>query len=662
MNQHTIQNSLSGKIKIFFRGDNSLTLNLLRKKKAIMTIFKKIFILFLFLMITTSCVWGKNYDVNLKVLEVSQVPDPQSAPYADALVALKSEVITAQPDKTKNTKIIILCQAFKDRKLCPPAQFRVGDLLEATLIEFTGAAHEIQRWQQIDDIMDFELPQYYAEKIEKVKNFSRMSATLPDQNQKKVDNEPEWTDSRTQTEKSDRTAAIAADLERVRQLEKIHGGFDAWYAELADVHRFLKDPANYDKSKTINGAFFSTPQKIGDVIQGLLKKPVSGQVPPLAGALLLKQYLEQRGVDLMVVNLPNSYELSCDLFYPGKMPKDKISSPYRLQVQKQFLENGIEIIDPYPEMLRHRFDYSQIFRYNLKDRHVFWPANEILAELIGQRLQRYDFFVKGNQADFETVEKTMRDGFDIREIRFRGNKPNFDSKEFSDPTSLIVYTGDSQSYDPTLTSALPAYLGKQTGLTVSVVARVMASGPSKLRDLIKLPPDFWNGKKVCILMITGDALAQKWIKIDFEAIRLFNQGKTVMLLDGKNGFPRIRTEPVKAGVELQVQVSKKGIAVTSRERMTYRHYIDVPTPIACDAIYVLSVETMLPKLAQPPMLIYNQSKLLFSGNLNGVKTRFYAQVDGAELAKKPTLMIQTVTEIGNTGGAIVSLELRKVKK
>lgn len=97
-----------------------------------------------------------------KVLQVSPVPEPYSAPYADCLSTVRLEVLRVESGVFKDTHAIAVFLAMKDNEWLPPARFEPGTLVKVRLVPFKAAPSSVRSIRRVDDLDDFERIPYYV--------------------------------------------------------------------------------------------------------------------------------------------------------------------------------------------------------------------------------------------------------------------------------------------------------------------------------------------------------------------------------------------------------------------------------------------------------------------------------------------------------------------
>jgi alginate O-acetyltransferase complex protein AlgJ len=101
-----------------------------------------------------------------RVLQISPVPAPYSAPYADCLSTVRLEVLGVESGRWSDRYAIVVFLAMKENEWLPPASFTPGTLLKLRLVLFREAGPEIRSIRRVDDLDDLERIPYYAVKWE----------------------------------------------------------------------------------------------------------------------------------------------------------------------------------------------------------------------------------------------------------------------------------------------------------------------------------------------------------------------------------------------------------------------------------------------------------------------------------------------------------------
>ncbi len=100
--------------------------------------------------------------LHAKVLQLSPVPEPYSAPYGDCLSTVRLEVLRVESGAFTDTHAIAVFLAMKDNEWLPPARFEPGTLLKLRLVPFKSAPSTIRSIRRVDDLDDFERVPYYV--------------------------------------------------------------------------------------------------------------------------------------------------------------------------------------------------------------------------------------------------------------------------------------------------------------------------------------------------------------------------------------------------------------------------------------------------------------------------------------------------------------------
>lgn len=308
----------------------------------------------------TDMVTATATDVEATIIKISRISDPVTSPYSDALIAAQVK-IHGVSDQKKTTlhipqKCLVLFRGFIDRKATPESKYRPGDKLTMQLIRLEDAGQRIQETQIIDEIENFDLDTFFARQSKPIEKFT-LPARKPSAPLLHAVLDQEFSDGRSAESRAMRKQQIADDLAALDTRIVTKGGLRQWYVQQQKLFKYLSDPKHFKQNKWLGKYYVSTPVRLAQINVLMTKEPVKGEVPSLKGARQLQAFLDKRGVDLMIVVIPNAYELSAPCFYPGKLPQGEELSPYRIQVLRQFLANNIEVIDPYAEFCREQPNY-----------------------------------------------------------------------------------------------------------------------------------------------------------------------------------------------------------------------------------------------------------------------------------------------------------------
>lgn len=344
---------------------------------------------------STVCVQGT-------VRATSVIPNPAKNDYDNCLYALFVEIDSILSDMTSDAKIpyelIVDVPIMKDKTIIQDNIFKPGDSIYCICAEYDAMPQAIQEIQLSDDIQSYEHLQFYSLVTRKIQVFlkggkrdfaKREITVLPVQSLPKDEKASELRKKRIQNE--------IANIEE--ELKKHGGSFETWKEEYKSIAEKYKQLSSDGYKGWIKDSFFAaggkeTTYKTQEYIEGILP---------------YKKYLEENNIDLIVVRVPSKWDfaarvLGADVFQ---------ENPAWIEHYYECLKNDIEIIDPMPEMWKHRFDYPLFYYYHLpKESHPFLGESIVSAELISDVLNRYSFEkslqpISLSKSTFEISEKYM---------------------------------------------------------------------------------------------------------------------------------------------------------------------------------------------------------------------------------------------------------------
>ena len=312
---------------------------------------------------------------------VSLIPDPEKNDYPNCLYTVFVELDSVQsssvPDSRMEYEVLVNVPVMKDLTILKSNIFLPGDRIACICAEYDAMPQEIREIQLSDDIQSFEHQQYYALSIAKVREFQpggnrdfakRKITILPIQPLPKDENAAMLRQTR-----------IRKELSRIEEELKQHGGsFAAWreeYRMIAARYQKLCDE-NYkgwtgDSYFTAGGE--ETAYETRDYIEGILP---------------YKKYLEENNIDLILVRVPSKWDFAARVLAAD----DFQENPDWVEHYYECLKNDIEIVDPMPEMWKHRFDFPLFYFYTVEtEMHPFEGQAFITAEVLSDVLKRYSY-------------------------------------------------------------------------------------------------------------------------------------------------------------------------------------------------------------------------------------------------------------------------------
>jgi hypothetical protein len=112
--------------------------------------------------------------------------------------------------------------------------------------------------------------------------------------------------------------------------------------------------------------------------------------------LAARRWLASRGVDLIVVTVPQMTELYVEHFL-DPAPADGIIAPHMRQTLLEMLDGGVEVLDGF-RILRPLRESDTEYLSNTSDGHWAPRAMRIMAKRVADRIERYEFGARARYA------------------------------------------------------------------------------------------------------------------------------------------------------------------------------------------------------------------------------------------------------------------------
>ena len=441
----------------------------------------------------------------------SIIPDPEKNDYDNCLYALFVEIDSLFSDVTQDTEIacevIVNVPIMKDKAILANNIFLPGDKVWCTCAEYDTMPQAIQEIQLSDDIQSYEHQQYYPFWIKKIsafskggnRNFAKREITIL----------PIQTLPKDEKAASLRKERIQNEIARIEDEIKKHGGsFDTWKEEYKPIAEKYKKLSSEGYKGWINDSFFAAG---GSETTYNTKGYIEGIKP-------YKDYLDKHNIDLIVVRIPTKTDFAVRVLASD----DFQENPAWVEHYFESLKNDIEIVDPMPEMWKHRLDFPLFYFYHIpSETHPFEGQAYTSAKVLSEVLKRYDYSQTDQPITLEDSD------FKTSQARFlwpEGNE-KFNSKEnivFKQTNqnkktigNLVVNTGSpflflSNSYfwypQRSLGASVPGYTafflqhipdwfyqdGNHNSMIRNLIADTTALSSRKAVIMVGHPND-WNG-------------------------------------------------------------------------------------------------------------------------------------------------------------------------
>lgn len=422
----------------------------------------------------------------------SAIPDPETNDYDNCLYALLVELDSFFADKEESNKeempyeVIIAVPIMKEKVINKSNIFEPGDKIICTCAEYDTMPQEIQEIQLSDDILSYEHQQYYTFEINRINSFSkegnrhfakRKISLLPIQPLPKDENAAALRKKRIQDE-----------ISRIEEEIQKHGGsFEKWKEEYKSIEQTYKKKCEEGYEGWINDSFFSAG---GSESTYKTKEYIEGITP-------YKQYLEKNNIDLIVVRFPSKWDFAARVL----ASEDFQENPAWVEHYYECLKNDIEIVDPMPEMWKHRFDYTEFYFFQVPEEiHPYNGYAFVTAQVLASCLERYSFKNEKQSYLLKNVvfpSPSPKYYYPKGNSKFDSNSPMALQSIYKDGSRLrctdyssspfLVFSNSLFTYPSTWIGAgFPEYLAYHAGITPDFIYQ-QGQQNSMLRTLVSNP-------------------------------------------------------------------------------------------------------------------------------------------------------------------------------
>ena len=332
------------------------------------------------------------------VRAVSTIPDPQKNDYPDCLYVVRLDINSFQSDSPLSKKITkelyVAIPILKDNIVVPSHLLKPGDKIVCHSVLYDDMPQTINEIQLSDDFQSFEDSYYYVFDLTKTNDFSfngskafaKKELIIPSIQSLPKDEEASLL----------RKKRIQEEISRIEEELKMHGGtFDAWKNEYKAIAEKFKNLQNEKWSGWIGNSYFSagTDSELSYNTEEFIK-----------GILPYKTYLEEKGIDLIVLRVPHKQDFAARVLASETFQEN----PAWIEHYYNCLKNDIEIVDPMPEMWKHRFDLPAFYIYWTNQSHPGEGMHFFAAKYLASILERYGY-------------KPETNSFSIRRVKTKGN-------------------------------------------------------------------------------------------------------------------------------------------------------------------------------------------------------------------------------------------------
>ena len=455
--------------------------------------------------------------VSARILETSEVPNPEKSSYPDCNCALKMKTLQIEKGKNIPQEFVLLAPAFRNRKKTPESQWKKDDIIRLSMIRFQEEREAVRQIQQADTIEDFDSERFslvysvQPRKILLLKSGVRVNPSFRKREKYISGYDRPQNPALTPRETTARNRRITVQREKIKKIletmkqtpDELNREYERiWEKNRKRHHLFGKD-LYWVKQGNSCFVYQHRPSSFywtGDISQTILSIKA------------LSDYLLVHGIAMIVVICPYSNDISARIMNPelAGMPDWNAAN-----IARQLLEQKVEALYISDEVAAHARDYDLMFCY--PEEHPAYGTQQIAAGMIARYLQkefpeicrpkyRPDELTR-KWIPYPGIEEILQENWKLWDICFGKKIPLYQHVMLngktipSDPASPIILYGNSYLHTP---EALPgiylaSLLTDKLKMGFTVMFRIATQPLTSMSlELLQEPEKYLKGKKVCI--------------------------------------------------------------------------------------------------------------------------------------------------------------------
>ena len=448
--------------------------------------------------------------VEAEVLEISTYPAPEKLDYPNCLVAVKirvNQILSGPPTPEFCEALVMLYRnKIQDRRIA--GLLKAHQKVKLNLIDFESAPEAIRETQQANDFTDIDGTQYFVTEAVALSEFSPVLLPRTFKGRKgyrslwenpiNPPRPPEvWLRRQVRMEK--KRAEVAALLRSAREsvIPDITVGEALTRENIS--YRTLK-VFSQDIAFCIRGrSLFCIPVKRRMRERGIVGEEDCKRLKKL------DEFFRRQQIELMVVLIPDAYSFAGRVIFPSMR---NIPDLAYYDAALKLLDNGIEPVMLYPQLLDRWREFELLFGYQNYDWHPHFGMAEIGGRVLADILHEHGIDDPGAKKDFtetrlvcgypEHVGKAFGlDTFSMSAVSYRGKNILPDA-----PDSPVLILGNSFARAPQYRASIPCRMALHSGVVPDLLKCEGIGVATIIPKRLLLNGDrYLRNKKICFLVL-----------------------------------------------------------------------------------------------------------------------------------------------------------------
>jgi len=459
------------------------------------------------------------------VTAISKLPDPAKSDYPDCYYTARFRVENILGGDTIPRDLVLLIPGFQNYTSGALSMVKAGQKLKVRLCPFDALSCAEKAVQHADDLMLFDLSEYFLRGVVPIQGFSSRKSGIPF-SESSADYVSIYHGGLnpllTPEEKVAREKRIALDQRRMGEFLGQTNGKEREYSEqfqklweqLQRADKFSENSTGSYLWQRVDNSFWGLP-----IRYRFMAEPNGLNPAKLRALQSFNEVCLANGIQFIVQLVPNMYSIAARVLVPELR---NVPDPQCALLIKQLTDVGIEAIYPIDRLLAD-YDRHPLMFFYPTNRHPADGCQDILTDMVAERICKYlpeksstaaqaKFFSECEVENIYGAKFCWPEHCDIgnfkagepvlcRQVLYAGKPIVFN------PASPVLVIGNSFSQTPTGNGSYPAYLARKLNLIPDYyLVAGFGVTTTVFQSFFNNRERYMKGKKFVVLILGADCL------------------------------------------------------------------------------------------------------------------------------------------------------------